>query len=403
MNITVKKMKQAFIILSLLAVIGCSKSQVTSGYLGVIVPDSVGNIFNVTFNASSGSLFTRTGSSGTWTYGTGLSISGAGTNAPDNFIEYTGWYTDLEKNSTELIFTPTSDGNGIGIGYIGSNSRYYYGRIILSGASKGQLRFESVISGTVTNRVNSGATLFTVTNGDQHKLTLTRTPTLITLTILNTVTNATQTLNYTISYITAVDFDSYKVGREAIIWYGGSQTVTSFRYSSPIVKNPKILFTGDSNMAGAFAGSDANRYSKKLDSAVVARIEVLAGGGNASGDIVNLLPEILLINPQAVLVNIGTNGIQQSDINKIRDTLTAHSIKVYLSTIFPNASGVNAGNSIVRGESGVTLIDLDATLLNGGSVLYPGYDHDGVHINQAGNAAVYTKLLSDLSTYLSSP
>lgn len=398
----IKKMKQTLIILSLIATIGCCKSQ--TGGLGKRVYDTVGNIFNVQLNASSSSSFIRTGTSGTWTYGSGgLSISGTGTNTADNFIEYP-FYTDLEKRTTELTFTPTSDGNGIGIGYITSYStaRYYYGMIVLTGENKGQLRLETYVGGTITNRANSGTSLFSVTNGQEHKLTLTRTPDSIHLTITNNVTHASQTLGYAMQFTNNSTVCHYKAGRMAIIWYGGSQTVTNFRYYSPIVKNPRLLFTGDSNMQGCYASSNNNRYVIKLDSAVVGRLEVTSGSGNTGSDIVNLLPEILLIKPQALFVNIGTNGVTQANIDTIRNTCLRNNIKVYLSTIFPLASGVNSNNSIIRGETGVTLIDFDATLLNGGSGLYSGYDSgDGTHLNAAGNNVVFTQLMSDLGTYLS--
>lgn len=399
-----KKMKQTLIILSLMAVLGCCKSQ--TGVLGKRVYETVGNIFSVQFNASSGSLFTRTGSSGTWTYGSGgLSLSGTGTNTADNFIEYSGWYTDLEKSTAEITFTPTSDGNGIGVGFITSFGapRYYYGLIVLTGANKGQLRFEQYVSGSITNRANSGTTLFNVTNGQEHKLSLRRTPDSMFVTITNTVTNASQSLGYAAQFTSNATVNHYKAGRMAVIWYGGSQTVTNFRYYSPIVKNPRLLFTGDSNMQGCYVGSNSNRYVIKLDSATVARIEVTCGSGNTGADIVNLLPEILLINPRALFVNIGTNGVTQANIDTIRNTCSRNNIPVFLSTIFPLSSGVNSNNSIIRGESGVTLIDFDATLLNGGSGLYSGYDSgDGTHLNAAGDSAVFTQLLSDLGTYLSS-
>lgn len=377
---------------------GCPKCQ--SGYLGVISNDPLGNIFNVAFASADSTLFTRNGSSGVWTYGSGsLSISGTGQNNSNNNIYYTNWITDLEKSSCEIIFTPTGDGSGIGLGFAGSNGFDMIGRIILTGATKGQLRFDGGNAASVNHATSS--TLFSVTNGQQHKLTLTRTPSQVFVTILNTVTSATLTLTYNVDFTTTA-FDSYKAGNIGVFWYGGSQTITNFRYFSTMLKQPRILFTGDSNMQGAYAGSNDARYTIELGNAVKNRLEVVSGGGNTSADIVKLLPEILLITPQSVFVNIGTNGITQSDIDTIRNRLTRNNIKVFLSTIFPTTSGVDGQNSIIRGESGVTLIDFDSTLINGGSVLYSGYVTTGncCHLNSTGNMAVYTQLFLNLTGYL---
>lgn len=391
-------MKQVALLLMLISFFSCSKCQ--TKYLGYTVPQpELGTIFSS--NLSSGASFTRTGSSGTWSYNiSGLSISGSGTNAPDNFIEYP-WYTNLENNETGVSFTPTADGNGIGVGYVGSNGRYYYGRIILTGSEKGQLRFDAVQSGIVTNRVNSGSNYFNVENGQQYTLNLKRTQDTIFLTVRNTASLDSQVLKYPLNYSTALNFDSYKTGRMGIFWLGGDQTVTNFYYKSDIKKNPKLLITGDSNMQGAFAGTASSRYGSILDSSTTDRVIIVAGAGNFSGDIINLLPEILLINPVAVMVNIGTNGITEANINTIVSTLSSAGIKVYLMTIFPTVNGVNlSGNAIIRAKTGVTLIDMDATLLNGGSSLYPGYDHDGLHLNAAGNRAVYDKLKTEFATLL---
>lgn len=381
------------ILCAILLISGCNGQK---GYLGLRVSRPIGDIFNVTFSDST--QFTRWGSYGTWTYSEdGLSISGTGTNDGGNILSYTNWVTDLEKSVCELTFTPIEDGAGIGVGFAASNSQNMLGKISLTGSTKGRLYFDG---GFGNNRANSGDSLFTVINGDEHKLTVTRTPDSIFVTILNTVTGATQTLSYKVDYTLDGNFDSYKAGKIALFWLGGSQKVTRLRYYTDIYSSPKMVFTGDSNMQGAYADSNNARYAIRLANAVKDRIEIVAGAGNTSQDVVNLLPEILLINPEAVFVNIGTNGITQANIDTIRNVLVRNNIKIYLGTIFPTTSGVNANNSIIRGESGVTLIDFDSTLLNGGSVLYAGYAANSIHLNAAGNNAVYTQLLSDLIPYL---
>lgn len=386
------------LLILLVFALSCNGQQ---GYLGLRTEPVIGNIFNVPVGPLSSGLFSRTGTSGTFNYtSNGLEISGTGTGLPDNFIEYSNWYSDIEKSKTEIKFTPISDGNGIGIGYVGSNTRYYYGRVVLTGSEKGQLRFDAVQSGIVTNRVNSGTSYFNVVNGQEHTLTLERKPDTIYLTISNS--SGSQILKYPQSYANSSTFDSYKAGRIGLFWLGGAQTVKNFSYSTPIRKNPKLLLTGDSNMQGAFAGSYSGRYGTLLQNFFSDRIEIVSGAGNASGDIVALLPEILLINPSAVLVNIGTNGINSGDLNTICSTLQNNGIRVYLMTIFPTGCCPNTtGNTIIRAKSGVTLIDIDATLLNGTSALYTAYNSgDGVHLSSAGNTAVFDYLKTQLAGYL---
>jgi len=397
MHTTIKTMKQFFVIIFLLLFLSC-KCQ--TGYLGVEQEQpEIGTIFSTNLASSASTI--RTGSSGTWVFdGDGLTISGTGTDAADNFLGY-NWFTDIENNESVIEFIPNTDGYGIGLGYAGTNNRSYYGRVVLYGSEKGKLIFDGVNEGVVTNRANSGTSYFDVVNGELHRLTLKRTPDTIFFKISNMVSLDSQILKYPLNYSTALQFDSYKTGRISIFWHGGGQTVKNFYYKSDIKKNPKLLITGDSNTQGAFAGTASGRYGSLLAASTSDRVIICAGAGNASGDIVNLLPEILLIKPVAVLVNIGTNGVTSGHLDQIISTLSGAGIKVYLSTIFPTGVGVNVpGNAIVRSKTSVPIIDFDSTLLNGGSVLYPAYNHDGIHLTAAGNEAVYNQLLTEFNNLL---
>jgi hypothetical protein len=382
-----------------------SGNVITAPYTAGDTSTEIGYIFNTQLTNSALSI--RTGSSGTWSYfnNSWLNISGTGTNAPDNYIEDLGWITDLEKNTRDVFFTPTVDGYGIGIGMIAtiSGSHYgWFGRIVLTGATKGQLRFEGISADAPVSVSNSGTTYFTVTNGQEHKLSLTRTPDTLTLTITNTVTSATQSLKYAAPYVSGT-FQGHRANHLCIFWYGGSQTITGRRYYSPILRNCKLLFAGDSWSEGAYAGSNANRYFAKLQAVVRDRLEIDAGASNTSADIILLLPEILLLKPHRVLVSIGSNApFTQANVDTIRNVLTRNNIPLYFTTVIPRASGKqNTQNAIIRAETGITLIDYDSTLCNGTSALYSGYNSgDGVHPNAAGNNAVYTQLLVELANYL---
>lgn len=373
----------------------------------LVVPDTstaVGDIFNVPLTSGNSSQFSRTGSSGTWTYSTSLSISGTGVDAPGNFIQYANWTTNLEDCVMQTTFTPSADGYGIGVGpsfQISGANWGFYAKIILTGATKGQLRYDNYQNGTVTNLANSGTTYFNIVNGNQYNLSLIRTPDTITVKIQNTSTLDSQLLKYPVQYSYG-NWYGHRASKVSLYWFGGSQNISSIKYSTGLLRNPKMLFLGDSYMEGAFAGTESDRYFRKCQLYFSDRLMVDAGASNTSGDCVNLMPEVLLFNPKSVFLDIGTNGITQANVDTIRDQLTRRNIPLYLGTDFPNVSSLRTSqNAIIRGTTGVTLIDFDPTLINGGTNLYPGYAApDNTHLNTAGNNAVYLKLVSSLTGFL---
>jgi len=354
--------------------------------------DTKGTIF--ADNMQSNSNYTGYHYAGYWNFsdlGLTMTNSGNSANPYDNFQIYNKWNTNLENSLIEQPFTPLVDCAGIGIGIVGflnGSLSTYIGRIIPTGANKGKLSYD-VCTGTNPYITNLGisSTSFTITHGSGYKLSLKRTPDSTRVSIIDTLSGASLSVSV-FNGFTSSDFRSQRQGSPGMFWQVGAVRAYNLKYISWVVKHPDMLFTGDSNLQGEYAGSESSTYTQQVASYFNGQYIVDAIASNNSSDIVAILPEIVLQQRKSVFVNIGTNDTDsatfKTNLDNIVTTLTGARIKVYLGTIFPTTSGVESLNSVVRGETGVTLIDLDSTLLNGGSTLYPAYRSVTVHLNTAG-------------------
>lgn len=366
----------------------------------------------------SATSFTRygNGSAGAYNYsdsGLTISVFGAGTNGYDSYVQYNSYNTNLEQFTIEQPFTPLGDSAGIGIGTMGtfgvSALSSYVGRIVLSGATRGQLRCD-VITGvnTVKNLGNSGTNYFSVTHGRGYILSFKRTPDSLVTRITDTLSGATMSISVQPRYDSVAYFLGWRQSQICLMWYGGKIRTYNMKFYSPVPKRANMLFVGDSNMQGELAGTSSNRFAQQTADYFKGTYAIDAGASDAAVDIIALLPEILLINPKSVFIAIGTND-QLSDsatfkhrLDSIITPIYNAGIKIYLGTIFPTTGGFAALNSVIRAMPNVTIIDFDSTLSNGYSYLCPCYYSGigGVHLNGAGNTVVANLLKSTLTGYL---
>ena len=352
--------------------------------------DTKGTIF--ADNMQSSSNYTGYHYAGYWNFSdSGLTITNSGNSANpyDNFQILNKWNTNLENSLIEQPFTPLVDSAGIGIvGFLNGSLSTYIGRNIPTGANKGKLSYD-VCTGTNPYITNLGisSTSFKITHGRGYKLSLKRTPDSTRVSIIDTLSGASLLVSVFNGY-TSSDFRLQRQGSPGMFWQVGAVRAYNLKYISWIVKHADMVFTGDSNMQGEYAGSENSSYTQQMAAYFNGQYIVDAVASNNSSDIVAILPEIVLLQPKSLFVNIGTNDTDsatfKTNLDNIVTTLTGARIKVYLGTIFPITLGVESLNSVVRAETGVTLIDLDSTLLNGGSTLYPAYRSVTVHLNTAG-------------------
>jgi len=160
-------------------------------------------------------------------------------------------------------------------------------------------------------------------------------------------------------------------------------------------KNINLLTIGDSKTEGYYCDDFANRFSDLWASNnPTKKIQVSAGSGNVTQDILNNMTEILLQNPRKVILFIGRNDLA----NSVPQSTWEANYQSIVSQL--EAAGVQVWHQLPTPETVFNQSDL-TTFINGNYInilAVPGTWNaatdnvaDGVHPNIAGNLKIYNK------------
>lgn len=191
------------------------------------------------------------------------------------------------------------------------------------------------------------------------------------------------------------------VGNFCIWAYGGTNLdITNLTIETSALKYAELLGAGDSNMWGAWAGSNATRYVEQAATDAGLQFEICAGVDAGINDVP--LTSIIALQPQKIYVNIGSND----EANGVADATWKSRLDTMFSTL--SASGYNSSNVIIgipcarngvdiaaiktyldTNYSSYTRVDLYTTTKQPANtslqVAYNGGDN--IHMSAAGNNA----------------
>jgi lysophospholipase L1-like esterase len=183
---------------------------------------------------------------------------------------------------------------------------------------------------------------------------------------------------------------SPNTGQFAIINGGGEFTVTYLKIESDEQTRVRLLCVGDSKTQGAGVSAESCfQYLLNNNYSIVGNN---SGGADTTVQLVARLNEILSINPQNFLCEIGCNDIRfgvstatwQANINTINSTLLASGINLVWMVIEPDATSNQAPLKTY-------LAGLGARVVNPTGVDMQG---DGIHPTELGHSQIASSVVS---------
>lgn len=320
-------------------------------------------------------------------------------------------YTCLENWKIRArVKTPALNASsyGIGIGVQSINTVDPYSTIMRwswdTGANFIYLYYKSTISQQMVS-----TTKYVPAANTYYWVEVTRVKDSFTYTIFDGTTGTTQlyTTKLTFPTFTANNYvKSHNTGQFAIHQFGGTNNeVTNWEVSTTALKNADYAGVGDSNMHGMFAANNSQRWVENAMTNAGKSFNILAGISERATDIIKRLPEVIALNPKAVVLSVGRNDLAnsaplatvQANINTIITTLEAAGITVKLAGVIASNTNVSALQTYYNGKSNQQVNGYTATKATSGTTLNTSYNSgDNIHINQAGNTVLSNLLLTIL-------
>lgn len=328
-------------------------------------------------------------SSGCTVVGNKLSFTGGGGTFVKRLDLNTGNHavTALEKwKITALVTVGTKNGSSFGFGFglesVSAGAKYHcrFNFDMTDGSTSGRTNLRSGPSNSIV-LTETNATSFSV--GNQLEVTIERNFDLITMTKRNiTTASALITSNYRFPASVTIEPNSSKF---TILNFGGSFTVDSLLINSNEITGAKYCASGDSKTLRYAASYHNGRYPFIL-SQYVGTVVVNAGGDDRTADVLARLPELIALNADNYILNIGSNDA--------RNGVASATYNANLSSI---ASGIVGAGKRVVFLTGFAETILDQSPMR--NYIIANYSNDdiidtlpeaftlaadGVHLNDAG-------------------
>lgn len=385
------------------------ESQLPSISGGGPVKKLLGNIYSVLPESGN---YVKTGSATTATYNEdGVTLTG-GNNDSLNYIEFDDYVTCATNWSRRIIFTPSSAGNGIGIGLNSSNGKII-GRIILTGADNGKLVIDTYTGTTTTNRTIS-STGISYSSTDTLELYFERAFMYYRLVARNLTTNTILSVSVVDPCNQSIQFSVWASSKPAIFHYGGTQNVTLDEYTVNEFTENKLLIYGNSILANMFSGPSTGSIYSQLRSVVPDGVTLIAGAGNTTNRFLTLRPEIKSLRPRIIMFCDGINDIlggiplattQANILTFIKDCIDIKATPV-ICKVLPvgdsrssSRTDLNALNAWIA-TLPIAVIDT-FTPFAVGETLNTAYDSgDGLHISVTGASKYFEVVTSAISNLL---
>lgn len=386
-----------------------------------------GDVYDITFDASSGSSYTDTSPNSTFTFTSGgLTVTGGNGDAL-NWVEYTTYYTNAFNDRKEITFTPTADGTGLAGLFVGTNSANgkQFGGIITAGVDKGKVRIYSYnTSSGLTSRATSTLALSYTNSTDIVKLTFEKSMFNYRITAVLVDGSGVE-----IGIPVAVAWDdpltnggvssNWAPAKSSVFHFGGSQTILTDKYYLGEIIYNEVLFWGDSQSAGGFSANSGNVFGNLLRRYIPGGVTLIAGGGARATDWPNIKAQIFALKPDVMVFEIGANDAianttliaLEALIDTIIKDCLAQGIRPVIQEMYPVGASYVFGslnhaqtvtyitdyNTYIN-TLGITVVPTHAALVSGGNLAFDA--GDGIHISSAGHRVVAESIRSTIAPFV---
>jgi hypothetical protein len=285
----------------------------------------------------------------------------------------------------------SSTSYGIGVGLNGING--------WSGHQHDIIAKMSLTTGFLTLENNQGNGTYTIVAGSNSNLTFSEgdilqiTEERILDSVYATVRNFTSPNFITCAYQWSTTSSAVPIsntGKFAVYAFGGAQTIDSIAITSKAIKNADILIAGDSKSV-YYASQYSRLYGQRLSQYY--NVELNAGPGDRTPELIARLPEIKALSPKQVLIQEFRNDTASgltfaqsiANLHTITDSLTAWGISYYFIPFYEPTIDLSKWNSYFITNYPTHYIDT-------WSVFQTGFLQDGIHPTDAGQDTL-TKII----------
>ena len=308
---------------------------------------------------------------------------------------------DVDFEVTFQVVALPSGSDGIAIGRESVNTWYPVSLAVQfdTSATPNVLRMWPQASGTPSSMIGSkNAQATPVAIGDLVRLTYSQRGNTVSMTVENLTHNVVDTYSQNASLSTPPNFKTPNSSNFVIAGMGGTFDIQSIRMISRQTISPQVVVIGDSKSVGFSAGDIALRWPSLIQS--LGPVDVFAGNGDRTVEIVQDLNYITAFKPKYAIVNIGRNDLGtgvptatwEANYETIVSALKAAGITVIDLMPIPETNLSN--------QSALTNF-IDATYPSDGKIDVSGSWNnsinlfsDGIHPNAAGHRLIANAVLS---------
>jgi len=347
------------------------------------------NINSVIWNTSGiGTNFTRSGTNGTYTFGSSALVLAAGTGTYTDYI-FTAYKTNLTDFISTLTYThQTANTAGTGIVHsygVGGGIVFTLDTTISSASKIRILNLGIDVSGLefLDNTIN-------IAVGDVITYNVTQLKNKFIFSILVNTSGVRR--EYSVTWNARI-YDTTelvtKIVNVGIANIGGSHTVTNFSAVGKSKVGADLAIIGDSYLFGYELINNNVTLSSLIESRTNGSVITCARPGNAIADLISTQSEVIALAPKNVYVNIGANDMASSpstvfaSLQSYISALQITGINVFIGKVYPRASGfantVTFNNLIDGAYPSSMVIDLFNISLNAAGTSYNPNDSNGTH------------------------
>jgi lysophospholipase L1-like esterase len=341
----------------------------------------------------SGSLLVFNGNPSIWTQ---YVYRDTGVHAPTTLEK---WKQSVRIKTSDTINTLSY---GIAIGVYSTNSWQEYSTYVRwsqeSNSFGGKMYFYT--KRTNNNQIISTGDLFIPSASTYYWMDVERNKNAITASVYSDDRSTLHLSKSTaLSLTTGSVVQSHNTSKFSITIGGGTNIhVTHWSASSEENKNVDVMFIGDSNTVGLFAGSNPARWAENAATELGLSYVVYAGISNRTTEVSSSLNEIIELNPKKVVLSIGRNDVASGislaqttgSINTIISTLENAGITVLLGGVIASNVDVSAVQTHYSSLPN-TQVNFYTATKGATTTLTSSYDSgDGIHLNATGHEALST-------------
>lgn len=309
------------------------------------------------------------------------------------------WKMTLEL---QVVNAPASTTYGLGIGIKSINTYQKYQTLarldMTNAASKGDVRIDYGGNPPYTNAVLNTSS-FAFTTGDVLRFALEQDIDKLTMTVFNLNTNAVKITTYTYVPSRSQPFPS-NAGEFAIHIFGGSYQINSFKVETICLENAKLMCVGDSKTNGFIGTTFKTSFPQQLDDLFKGGIVNNSGGSDRTNEVLLKIPEIILMHPKRVLLNIGSND-KRSGASFASWSTNYSNIVTQLTT-----AGIEVFHLLQLNESSLNFTDYNNYInstYSSDHIVDAGFiplESSGVHPTQSAMDQIYMAIVSKIGSQI---